>query len=167
MGSLLFRSLLVNGGRNASLSLVGGAGFRQLATFDHKRNRHFERVLAMYTKQRLPFELWLGRGSPLNPTLRGVIIYLLRREMKARELTLIPDDLLEVESIKEFLELTTRVRDLLRYCRWYYCTAIDPRVTIEEFFNAPVNNRKWKVDRTDSMLVRFGLLWKVYDLVAC
>lgn len=28
-------SLLVNGGRNASLSLVGGAGFRQLATFDH------------------------------------------------------------------------------------------------------------------------------------
>jgi hypothetical protein len=110
---------------------------------------------------------WLGRGSPLNPTLRGVIIDLLRREMKARELTLIPDDLFEVESMKEFLEWTTRVRDLLRYCRWYYCTAIDPRVTIEEFFNAPVNNRKWKVDRTDSMLVRFGLLWKVYDLVAC
>jgi len=26
MGSLLFRSLLVNGGRNASLSLVGGDG---------------------------------------------------------------------------------------------------------------------------------------------
>lgn len=28
MGSLLFRSLLVNGGRNASLSLVGGDGSR-------------------------------------------------------------------------------------------------------------------------------------------
>lgn len=153
--------------RLTTLARVGGAGFRQLATFDHKRNRHFERVLAMYTKQRLPFELWLGRGSPLNPTLRGVIIDLLKREMKARGLTLIPDDLFEVESMKEFLEWTTRVRDLLRYCRWYYCTAIDPRVTIEEFFNAPVNNRKWKVDRTDSMLVRFGLLWKVYDLVAC
>lgn len=64
--------------------------------------------------------------------------------MKARELTLIPDDLFEVESMKEFLEWTTRVRDLLRYCRWYYCTAIDPGVTIEEFFNALVNNRKWK-----------------------
>jgi len=37
----------------------------------------------MYTKQRLPFELWLGRGYPLNPTLRGLIIDLLRREMSA------------------------------------------------------------------------------------
>ena len=27
-------------------------------------------------------------------------------------------------------------------------------------------NGKWKVDRTDPHLVRFGLLWKIYDLVA-
>lgn len=40
------------------------------------------------------------------------------------------------------------------------------KLTIEQFFDAPTVNRKWKVDRTDPMLVRFGLLWKVYDMVA-
>jgi hypothetical protein len=44
----------------------------------------------MYTKQRLPFELWLGRGNPRNPYLRGIIMDLLRREMKPRELSLRP-----------------------------------------------------------------------------
>jgi len=28
---------------------------------------------------------------------------------------------------------------------------------IEDFFNAPVVNRKWKIDRTNPQLVRFGL----------
>ncbi|KAL4310959.1 hypothetical protein GQ457_06G024670 [Hibiscus cannabinus] len=37
---------------------------------------------------------------------------------------------------------------------------------IEDFFSAPVVNRKWKIDRTDPQLVRFGLMWKIYDMVA-
>lgn len=38
-----------------------------LAKLSHTRSRHFERVLAMYTKPRgpndYPLELWLGRVS--------------------------------------------------------------------------------------------------------
>lgn len=70
--------------RFSTLCRVSGAGFRQLASLDHKRNRHLERVLAMQTKTLLGpngFELWLGRGRPLNPYLRGVIIDFLRKEM--------------------------------------------------------------------------------------
>lgn len=68
---------------------------------------------------------------------------------------------------KEFIEWSTlRVRDWLRYCRWYYGTALNDQVTIEDFFNAPVVNRNWKITRSDPQLQRFGLLWKVYDMVA-
>lgn len=44
--------------------------------------------------------------------------------------------------------------------------ALDPEVTIEEFFKAPVVNRSWKVNRVDPTLTRFGLMWKIYDIVA-
>ena len=71
--------------RFSTLARVGGAGYRQLARLDHYRNSHFERVMAMYTKQRLPFDLWLGRGLPLNPYLKGVIIDYLRKEMRPFE----------------------------------------------------------------------------------
>lgn len=54
----------------------------------------------------------------------------------------------------------------LKYCHWYYGIALSPDVSIEKFFKAPVINRKWKIDRTDPLLVRFGLMWKVYDMVA-
>nr|GEZ06896.1 ribonuclease H-like domain-containing protein [Tanacetum cinerariifolium] len=37
---------------------------------------------------------------------------------------------------------------------------------IEDFFSAPVVNWKWKIDLTDPQLVHFGLMWKIYDMVA-
>jgi hypothetical protein len=66
--------------RFSTLARGGGAGFRQLARLDHYRNLHFERT--MYNRFRLPFELRLGRGLPLNPYLRGVIIYFRRKEIE-------------------------------------------------------------------------------------
>lgn len=51
------------------------------------------------------------------------------------------------------------MRSWLQYCRWYYITALSPEVSIEEFFNAPVVNRNWKIDRKDPNLIRLGLLW--------
>ncbi|KZV54692.1 Mitochondrial protein [Dorcoceras hygrometricum] len=71
--------------------------------------------------------------------------------------------------MKDFLEWSTLrvwVKDWLRYCRWDYCTLQNPDVNIQEFFNAPIVNRKWKITRTDPHLVRFGLLWKIFDMVA-
>jgi hypothetical protein len=31
-------------------------------------------------------------------------------------------------------------QDWLRYCRWYYGTALSPEVTIKDFFEAPIVN---------------------------
>jgi len=112
--------------RFSTLCRVGGAGFRVLARLDHKRNKSFERVLAMQTKTLYGpdgFDLWLGRGGPLNPYLKGVIIARLRKEMRPKDLRLIPDELFIQEKVKEFLEWSTLrgwVKEWLRYCRYYY-----------------------------------------------
>ena len=53
--------------RFSTLVRIGGGGYRVLAKLSHTRSRHFEWVLAMYTKPRghndYPLELWLGRVS--------------------------------------------------------------------------------------------------------
>lgn len=54
----------------------------------------------------------------------------------------------------------------LKYLKWYLTTASDPAVSIEEFFNAPIVTSRWKATREDPLVIRFGLLWKLYDLVA-
>lgn len=37
---------------------------------------------------------------------------------------------------------------------------MQPEVTIEEFFRAPLVNYHWKITRIDLQLVRFGLSFK-------
>lgn len=39
--------------RFSTLVRIGGGGYRVLAKLSHTRSRHFERVLAMYTKPRV------------------------------------------------------------------------------------------------------------------
>lgn len=154
--------------RFSTLARVGGAGFRLLGRIDHHRNLHFERVYVVYTRRSIPFQFWLGRGRPLNPYLSGLIIDFLRKEMKPQQLSLIPDQMFAAGPVKDFLEWTTLrgwMKQWLQYCKWYYGTALSPEVTIQDFFDAPVVNRKWWTDSTDPKLVRFGLLWKVYDMV--
>jgi hypothetical protein len=149
--------------RFSTLCRVGGAGFRQLARLDHRRSLRFERVLAMQTKTLLGhggFELWLGRGVPLNPYLRGWVIDLLRKEllslsacakeMKPKDLRLIPDELFVHPNVRDFQEYSTLrgwVREWLRYCHWYFCTAMQPGVRLNDFFDAPIVGRNWQADR--------------------
>lgn len=90
--------------RFSTLARIVGAGYRVLARLDHSRSSHFERVWAMWTKQRLPFYLLLGRGRPQHPYLKGLIIYYLRKEMRPNELTLIHDDLFEMSGMKDWLK---------------------------------------------------------------
>lgn len=137
---------------------------------DHKLSRHFSRVKAMWLKQQLPFELWLGRGKPLNPYLRGHLISICWERMKPRELKLIPEEFFGAPQVKEFSEYTqTRgwVHQWLKYLQWYCEIALSSEVTIPQFFDAPVVITTWKVLRRDENLSRFGLLWEVYDIVAC
>lgn len=86
-----------------------------------------------------------------------------------KELRLMPDELFAQPGMKDFLEwssLRVWMKDWLRYCRWYFTTVMSPDPGIEEFFRAPIINPNWKVTRSDPTLIRFGLLWKIYDMVA-
>lgn len=133
--------------RFSTLCRVGGAGFKQLARLDHRRSIRFERVLAMQTKIMFGsngFELWLGRGCPLNPYIRGLIVERLRKEMKPRDLRLIPDELFATEKVKDFLEWSTLcgwMKEWLHYSQYYYCTIMQPDLRLNAFFEAPVVNQ--------------------------
>ncbi|KAF1856789.1 hypothetical protein Lal_00042287 [Lupinus albus] len=97
------------------------------------------------------FSPWLGNGS------------------KGDDLCLYPDEVIVTDGSREFAEYTTLrswVRQWLNYVKWYYMVAVSPGVTIQDLLDAPFVNRKWQVESTDSQLVRFGLVWKVFDLVA-
>ncbi|CAJ1969387.1 unnamed protein product [Sphenostylis stenocarpa] len=48
----------------------------------------------------------------------------------------------------------------------YYTVAVSPGVTIQDLLDALFVNRKWQMESTDHKLVRFGLVWKVFDMVA-
>lgn len=103
------------------------------------------------------------------PYLRGHIISVLRNEMKPRDLRLTPDELFVTEKVQDFIEwslLHSWVRDWLKYCHWYSSLALSPDVRIEDFFDAPIVTSHWNIRRTDPQLVRFGLMWKIYDMVA-
>lgn len=157
--------------RFSTLARVGGAGYRVLARLDHYRNRHDSRVYAMYTKPLAgpTLEWWLGRGAPLNPYLRASIIHFLREEMRPKELRLIPDDLFATEKVKDFIEwsiLRSWMKEWLAYSHRYYGTAMQPDVQISSFFDTAVLMRSWRIEPKDANLTRFGLMWRVYDLVA-
>jgi len=97
-----------------------------------------------------------------------VLIDYLRKEMFPKELKVLPSEVIEgsTEDVLSRTLLRSWVRQWLTYCRWYYVTALSPTVTIQDFFDAPVVNRDWRVTSVDPELVRFGLLWKLYDLIA-
>lgn len=74
----------------------------------------------MYTRSRLPFDLWIGRGRPLNPYLLAYLIEILRHEMKPKELRLPPDNLFEMPGMKHMLEwmsLRGWVKQWLKYLK--------------------------------------------------
>jgi hypothetical protein len=57
---------------------------------------------------------------------------------------------LTVKDFRQWKILRVWVRDWLRYCQWYYCTALSPDANIEQFFDAPVVMNHWKIKRTTS-----------------
>ena len=115
--------------RFSTLARVGGAGYKVLSRLDSRRSIRFERLYAMRTKNPLGhecLELWLGRGLPLNPYIRGFIINYLRKEMKPKDIRMIRDELFFTPKVKEFLEwlmLRSWMKMWLNYCLWYYGTA--------------------------------------------
>ncbi|PPD89225.1 hypothetical protein GOBAR_DD13840 [Gossypium barbadense] len=93
---------------------------------------------------------------------------LLRQAYKPKDLA-VPPDLYKSESMAYLTEVTllrSWTANWLQYVKWYYTQALLPSVLLKDFFDAPVFTRHWKVKSEDPELIRFGLLWRLYDEVA-
>lgn len=70
-----------------TLFRLAGAGFRARSRlYSSRRSKRWERLWVVSTKpphsSRLPLEWWICRGKPINPYLKGLIVDLLRKELK-------------------------------------------------------------------------------------
>ncbi|KAL6519618.1 hypothetical protein OROMI_032866 [Orobanche minor] len=87
-----------------TLFRLAGAGYRVRARLlSDSRPRKWERLWVASTKplrkHSLPLEWWIGRGKPLNPYLKGIIVDMLRKELQPKELRLPPEKLTRVNGI--------------------------------------------------------------------
>ncbi|KAF9618544.1 hypothetical protein IFM89_002239 [Coptis chinensis] len=135
--------------RFSTLVRIGGGGYRVLAKLGHTRSRHFERVLAMYTKPRsghndYPLELWLGKVSFRFPYLRGFIISFLLKEMKPSDFWWLPDELFPTKRVRTPLSGLCSEPDegLASHVHWYRSVANSPDVSLSDFFFCIESMRK-------------------------
>ena len=152
------------------LQRLGGAGFRVRSRLMTTQSKKWERLKIVASKpfgpHALPLEMWLGRGNPLNPYIKGKMVHLLRKELKPKELQIFPSDLV-FEGERVILEHTVLLRwvkQWLKLVSWYFTKALDENVSIEELMAAPMCARSWKRTERDENLIRFGLIWKLYDM---
>lgn len=160
--------------RFSTLVRIGGGGYKVLSRIHSIQNLsvRWRRLHTMYTRYTRPdladrsIELWLGRGRPLNPYLRGLMVDKLRSVMKPKELNLAPEEVFPTPNSRDLLEWTILrgwVKQWLKYVKWYSTDAMSPDVSINQFFNAPVVMTDWRRSKKDENLVRFGYFWSLYD----
>ncbi|DAB41744.1 RNA-dependent RNA polymerase [Petunia exserta mitovirus 1] len=154
----------------SALQRLAGAGYRVRSRLMTTQSKRWERIKAVacksYISQRLSLEWWIGRGKPLDPYLRGKIIAYLRKELKPKEIQLIPKQLV-LDGEHEILERTVVrhwMEQWLRWLSWYHTVANSPEVTIDQLMEVPMCATSWKRTQTDLHLVKFGLIWKMYDM---
>ncbi|GFS28429.1 hypothetical protein Acr_00g0001770 [Actinidia rufa] len=94
------------------------------------------------------FELWLGRGKPLSPYLKGLLVSHLLAELRPRDLKLAPDELYPSEGVNEMTERTlirNWLSQWLKYVHWYWSIASRPDANLQEYLEGPVIERSRKM----------------------
>lgn len=75
----------------------------------------------------MPFELWLGRGLPLDPYLRGYLFDILRKAYKPNKYLFLPPESLYPSEVSAWFTESSLMRawmgQWLDYVRWYHTTA--------------------------------------------
>lgn len=158
--------------RFSTFCRIGGTGYKALSTLSNisKCSRSVQRKHAMFTRaSKLPLDWWFGRGKPLNPYVRGRLVSYLLNQMRPRDLNLAPSKYFEMPGMNDFLEwslLHRWMKSWLKYLKWYCEVSSNPEVTLYQLLEeAPVVTDSWKVRTVNEKLIRFGRLWKCYDLI--
>ena len=118
---------------------LAGAGYRTRSRlYSTPRSRRWERLWVVSTKQpgtsQLPLEWWIGRGQPINPYLKGIIVDRLRKELKPKELRVVPEEVV-FSAEREILERTVIhnwMKQWLKWCHWFFTLALSPNPSLAE-----------------------------------
>lgn len=154
--------------RFSTLMRIGGAGYKTRSVAKSPKSIKWKRFRVLFGKSRLQVEYLLGDGCPLNPYLLGKLKRYALERLKPRELHRPPVELFEFEGMADFLEyslLRSWMMQWLNYLKWYCCVSMDPWVELDQFLEAPVVYHYWEIRQTDPELVRFGLLWRLHNIV--
>ncbi|KAG4914312.1 hypothetical protein JHK87_051869 [Glycine soja] len=148
--------------RFSTLCRLYGIGYRLLCKLNHTKSSTVLRLKAIWLKAKLPFELWLGQCCPVDPYLKGRLIWKLQQAFRPKDLVVPPTSTYKSETF-EYLEDMTLLRSWteawLKYVRWYYATALSPDVSIEDFIQAPVvTTRSFQRGVRTSLMLRLRLI---------
>ena len=72
--------------------------------------------------------------------------------MVPKDLKIAPEELMLSPLAADFTEysiLRNWVSQWLQYVKWYWVIAMQPDVSLEAFFDAPVVEKSWKITRKD------------------
>lgn len=150
-----------------------GAGYRVLSRLHSTRSRKWERLWVAAKKplgtSHYPLEWWIGRGNPINPYLKGQIVAMLRKEFQPKDIRLVPSDLFSGDGEEWMAEYTTYrswITSWLKWTKWWVSVCADPNPSIRELFNAPIMQTYFKAKNQDTDRIKFGLIWRCYDMGA-
>lgn len=156
-----------------SLIRLAGAGFRVRARLrSPSLSLRWKRLLVCSDRSlsylRLPLSLWFGRGNPINPYLKGIIVAKVLEALKPKELVLVPSKYWEGDSDSEAFMEYTLYRNWsklwLEWVQWHAALLSDPDPSLDDLFNPPMVPTHWKRSLKDNSVVRYGVLWKCWDL---
>jgi len=159
--------------RISTLFRLAGAGYRTRARLQSKtlKSKRWLRLIAVASKppinDQYSFEWWLGGGKPLNPYVKGIIVDLMRKALKPKEITLVPSEL-TFEGQRDNFEYTlyrSWLSSWLLWLKWYCVVALSPDPKIEDLLKAPMVETSWCRRTFDADIYKYGGLWRCYDLV--
>ncbi|KAF3662534.1 hypothetical protein FXO37_12416 [Capsicum annuum] len=58
------------------------------------------------------------------------------------------------------------VKMWLKWCSWYYTVALSEDVSLDQLMDVPMCSTTWRRSTKDLDMIKFGLIWKCYDMGA-
>ena len=89
--------------RFSTLCRLYGIGYRLLCKLNHTKSSTVLRLKAIWLKAKLPFELWLGQCCPVDPYLKGRLIWKLQQAFRPKDLVVPPTSTYKSETF-EYLD---------------------------------------------------------------
>lgn len=151
---------------------IHGIGFksRSLPLSSPRKSRRVRRAAVMLLKACLPFNLWLitafQKAIPFE--VLGMVVALAVDRMKPLDPILPPSELFPYPGMNDFNEWSLYhgwMRQYLVYLKWYCQVALDPVVTLDQLFDAPIYTRTWFIAEDSNDTFSYGFMFHVYDIV--